>query len=287
MQMLLPSRNMEKEHAKWKFNFKREEKYCYASQAALQMSSNEFRIIPFRLISSSARKSTNRMEGQGGIGIVVGGYLCWTWGNTRSPRYQYLPCLHSNNTWRSFISKACSHSTYPSHPAQGFKDIWKITKEPRMRKDQAITKYQRLKKRRGKGLRSSVVKLSIIKCQISKERLEGIDKRRLGNQWRNLGKKLATFSWISEPTPKYSYIQTWKTHNTITTHSQDPKPTHSQKFQTSPAIQMELTQAWKAPPRKLSHEMQQSSISHTAPIIISDSLNFSQTSQVMQIHCTA
>ena len=47
MQMLLPSRNMEKEHKKWKFDFRREEKYRYASQATLQMSSNEFRIFPY------------------------------------------------------------------------------------------------------------------------------------------------------------------------------------------------------------------------------------------------
>ena len=33
--MLLPSKNMEKEHANWKFDFRREEKYRYANQATL------------------------------------------------------------------------------------------------------------------------------------------------------------------------------------------------------------------------------------------------------------
>ena len=47
MQILLLSRNMEKEFARWRFDFKREEKYRSANQATLQMKSNEFRIIPF------------------------------------------------------------------------------------------------------------------------------------------------------------------------------------------------------------------------------------------------
>ena len=38
---------MEKEFARWKFDFRREEKYRYANQATLQMSLNEVRIIPF------------------------------------------------------------------------------------------------------------------------------------------------------------------------------------------------------------------------------------------------
>ena len=84
-----------------------------------------------------------------------------------------------------------------------------------MRKEQAITKYKRIKKEKqknkmgeGEGLTSLVVKLLITKHQISKERLEGVDKQCLGNQWRNLGKMPATSSQISGPTPKYSYVQT-------------------------------------------------------------------------------
>ena len=62
-----------------------------------------------------------------------------------------------------------------------------------MRKDQAITKYQRFKRGGGGvGLTSLAVKLLITKRQISKECLEGVDKWCLGNQWRNLGKMPAT-----------------------------------------------------------------------------------------------
>ena len=35
MQMLSPSRNMEKEYARWKFDFREEEKYQYAGKATL------------------------------------------------------------------------------------------------------------------------------------------------------------------------------------------------------------------------------------------------------------
>ena len=35
MQILLPGRNMEKEYAKWRSDFKREEKYCFANQTTL------------------------------------------------------------------------------------------------------------------------------------------------------------------------------------------------------------------------------------------------------------
>ena len=82
----------------------------------------------------------------------------------------------------------------------------------------------------GEGLTSLVVKLLITKHQISKERLEGVDKQCLGNQWRNLGKMPATSSQISGPTPKYSYVQTWKIHNIITAHSQDNLPLQSSKI---------------------------------------------------------
>ena len=47
------------------------------------------------------------------------------------------------------------------------------------------------------------------------------------------------------------------------------------------------TQAWKASPRELGHEMHQSSMSHAAPVIVSDLFNFSQALQVAQIHSTA
>ena len=38
MQMFSPSTNMENEYARWKFDFRREEQFWYASQATLQMS---------------------------------------------------------------------------------------------------------------------------------------------------------------------------------------------------------------------------------------------------------
>ena len=92
-----------------------------------------------------------------------------------------------------------------------------------------------------KGLTSSTIKFSITIHQISKERLEGIDKWYLGNQWRNLGKISITSPRILGPTPKYSYIQTWKNFTTSIQHSQNnfPKPTHSQEFQTLPTTRME------------------------------------------------
>ena len=93
-------------------------------------------------------------------------------------------------------------------------------------------KKRKTKKKGGGGGRTHIiiVKLSITKHQISKERLEGVDKQCLGNQWRNLGKMPATSSQISGPTPKYSYVQTWKIHNIITTHSQDNLPLQSSKI---------------------------------------------------------
>ena len=77
-----------------------------------------------------------------------------------------------------------------------------------MTKPPLSTKDPTKKEKKKKGLTSSAIKLSITKRQISKERLEGVDKRCLGNQRRNLGKMLLTSSRISGPTPKYSYIQT-------------------------------------------------------------------------------
>ena len=58
-----------------------------------------------------------------------------------------------------------------------------------MRRDQAITRYQRFQKEEGG-------RTHITKCQISKERLEGIDKRCLGNKWGNLEKIPVTSSRI-------------------------------------------------------------------------------------------
>ena len=154
---------------------------------SLQMGLNKFRISPWYswnnmantslTIFSLVRRSANRMVGQGGTRSVIGGYTCWTWGNTRSLRYQCLPCPHSNNTWQLFSSKACSHSSYSSHPTQGFKHISKITKERRMRKRPSHNQTPKTPHTKREGLTLSIVKLSITIHQISKERLEGVDKR--------------------------------------------------------------------------------------------------------------
>ena len=45
MQILLPRRNMKEEWVEQKFDFRREEKYCSANQAALQMVLNKFKTI--------------------------------------------------------------------------------------------------------------------------------------------------------------------------------------------------------------------------------------------------
>ena len=114
-----------------------------------------------------------------------------------------------------------------------------------MRKRPKTTiKHQRShtkREREREELTSSTVKLLIIICQIFKEHLEGVDKWCLGNQQRNLGKMSLTSSRILGLTLKYSYIQTWKNFTTPLQHSQNnfSKPTHSQKLQTSPTIQME------------------------------------------------
>ena len=147
----------------------------------------------------------------------------------QSPLTLCMPLTSSLRIWRHLKNhKGTQNEKRPSH--------------------NQVPKIQK-KKEGGKGLTSLTVKLSITKCQISKERLEGVNKWGLGNQRRNLGKMPIISSQISGPTPKYSSLQTWKIHNTVTTHSQDnlplqssqkkiPKPLHSQKFQTSPTLQM-------------------------------------------------
>ena len=47
MQILLPSRNMEKEFAELKFDLRKEGKYRSANQATLQMILDKFKIISF------------------------------------------------------------------------------------------------------------------------------------------------------------------------------------------------------------------------------------------------
>ena len=91
-----------------------------------------------------------------------------------------------------------------------------------------------------------------------------------------------TSSQILGLTPKYLYIQTWEIHNTITTAKIIFHNLHKAKINTKTHLPYKWspTQAWKAPPRELDHEMHQSSIGHAAPAIILDLFNFSQTPQV-------
>ena len=72
-----------------------------------------------------------------------------------------------------------------------------MTKPPLSTKDPTHTHTQ-------KGLNSSAVKLSTTKRQISKVRLEGVDKWCFGNQLRNLGKIFLTSSRISGAPPHHS-----------------------------------------------------------------------------------
>ena len=156
------------------------------------MSSNEFRIIPFYSYNDIAITGPSNLFIIQKINQPNEGtrrnWNCW-WRILMLNLGQYpitkIP-IPSMPTFKQYLttisSKARSYSVYPSHPAQGFKDIWKITKEPRIIKDQTITKYQRFKK------------LSITKRRISKVHLEGVDKRCSGNQQRNIRKMLATSS---------------------------------------------------------------------------------------------
>ena len=128
MQILVLSRNMEKEFVEQKFDFIREEKIPFFQPRNL---ANEFRIISFYSYNNIAITDPSNLFISQKISQPNNvtrrswncGYLCSTWDNTLSPRYQYFPCPHSNNTWRPFCSRACSHSAYPSHLAQEFKSI--------------------------------------------------------------------------------------------------------------------------------------------------------------------
>ena len=133
-----PSRNMENEHAKWKFEFRREEKYCYASQATLQMNSNEFRIIPWYSYN-------NNITTTGPSNLFISQKVSQTDGGTRR-NWNCCRMIHMLNlgqhpitkipipsmpTFKQYLTaiqlQSRSHFVYPSHLAQGSKDIWKIT----------------------------------------------------------------------------------------------------------------------------------------------------------------
>ena len=64
MQILSPSKNMEKENTRWKFDFRREGKYrCHknANQTTLQLSLNKFKISPWYSWNNIANMSSSNL----------------------------------------------------------------------------------------------------------------------------------------------------------------------------------------------------------------------------------
>ena len=146
-----------------------------------------------------------------------------------------------------------------------------------MRNNQAITKYQRFK--RGGGGRTHIISSQIVNHQAPNF------QRTLGRCWKTM---------FGQPTKKsrknaINLLPDFRTNPKVCIHpdlkifttplphlpeitflhiAKNSKPYLPYKW--SPA------QAWKATPRKLSHEMQKGSIGHTTPIIILDLLNVSQ-----------
>ena len=115
------------------FDLSKEGKYRSANQATLQTIPDKIRIISFYSYNNIAiRGSSNLFINQKVSQLNSVTRMSWNCGRrihmfnlgrTRSPKYQYFPCPHSNNTWRLFSSKVRSHSVYPSHPSQGFNFI--------------------------------------------------------------------------------------------------------------------------------------------------------------------
>ena len=222
MQILLLSRNMEKEFARWRFNFRREKKYHSANQATLQMKSNEFRIIPFYsyndiAITSPSNLLISQKVNQPNNGIRRNWNCCrrilmFNLGQhsiTKIP-IPFMPTFKQYPMAIWCQSPLTLYILLTSSPRiqRHLKNHKGAQNEKRPSHNQVPNIQKKKKERGGEGLTSSAVKLSITNCQISKEHLEGVDKWCLGNQCRNLEKIPGTSSQISGPTPKYSYIQT-------------------------------------------------------------------------------
>ena len=138
-------------------------------------------------ISSLAKRSTIRMKGKGWTRTIAGGYICWTWASIRSPRYQYLPWPHLNNTWWPFSSWAHSHSACSSHSNQGSKDIWKSQRTQNEKPNHIAQKENNTKKKplTKQKISPKKKKPHIIDNQIINHHTPNL-QRTLGRHWQTI-----------------------------------------------------------------------------------------------------